>query len=626
MDQSTKRIGLINWVVLLIATVAGLLISRYVNSAAGIMGTVLMGFGLLVALISYFQMSLREREQFERLELEELSKSRGSESLFAGAGADTFTAKRSREIFDRYFVPALTAVIFILQGLAAWWPWRRLPSMPPINAEGATLGMALLGLLGLILFLLGKYSSGLVRLKGERLLRPGAAYLLLSAYACFLATIAIAGVTVANFPKADLFMARFLCVIIGLIGVETLLGLILEVYRVRVRGGETRVLYDSRLVGLLGQPEAVFSTAAHALDYQFGFKISESWFYRYLRQAAVWIILAQLVIFAISTCFVVVQPGDEALQERFGRPLGENGVIGPGLHVKLPWPIDQIYNYHTEQIQRFIVGAQPDSVETIVWSKAHSAEENFLVASRSSSLPGGEAANNLSESKSPPVSLLAVSIPVQYQITNLITWAYTNHDPDLLLEGVARREVVQYLASADFNDLMSKGRSSAGEVLRRNIQTAADAMQLGARVVFVGLEDIHPPSKVAEKFEQVVGAAETREATILQARAYSISSNAWARAESARRVWAAEAEQHRVEADAVSRATLFTNQALAYAAAPGRKGVYEQRSLLETLVTGTRNSRIYVIATTNTPDVLIFDLEDKVIPELAEQLPDPTKK
>ena len=46
--------------------------------------------------------------------------------------------------------------------------------------------MALLGLLGLILFLMGKYSTGLARLQGQRLLRPGAAYLLLTAYACFL--------------------------------------------------------------------------------------------------------------------------------------------------------------------------------------------------------------------------------------------------------------------------------------------------------------------------------------------------------------------------------------------------------------------------------------------------------
>jgi regulator of protease activity HflC (stomatin/prohibitin superfamily) len=623
MDQSAKKIGLINWVALLLATIGLLMVTRYVSTAAGVLGTVLAGFGLLVALLSYFQMGLLEREHFERLELEELSKSRGSDSLFAGAGADTFPARRSREQFDRFFVPGLTGVLFILQAAAAYWPWKKVESMAPIIADRATLAMALLGMFGLILFLLGKYSSGLVRLQGQKLLRPGAAYLLLSAYACFLVAADIAAV-LAGFARTDLIVARFLCVVIGFIGLETLLGLILEIYRVRVRGGESRVLYESRLVGLLGQPEAIITTAAHALDYQFGFKVSESWFYRFLEKALGWLILAQLGVFVLSTCFVVIQPGDEALLERFGRPLGRNGVIGPGLHLKLPSPIDWTTNYHTEQIQRFIVGAVPDQVSTIVWTKAHGAEENFLVASRENG--PAQSTNYTSGTKSPPVNLMAVSIPVQYQITNLASWAYVNQDPEALLKGVATREVVHYLASADFDNLMSRGRAVAGDILRRNMQTEADKLQLGARVIFVGLEDIHPPSKVAKWFEDVVGAAETREARILQAQAYSISTNAWASAESSNRVWKAEADEHRAITNATARAMLFTNQALAYAAAPGVNGVYEQRARLEALVDGSRQARKYIIVTTNTPDILIYNLEDKVRPDLLDQLSPPSKK
>jgi regulator of protease activity HflC (stomatin/prohibitin superfamily) len=623
MDQSAKRIGLINWVGLLLATIGLLMVTRYVSTAAGALATVLAGFGLLVALLSYFQMGLLEREHFERLELEELSKSRGSESLFAGAGADTFPARRSREQFERYFVPGLTGVLFILQAAAAYWPWKKVESMAPIIADRATLAMALLGLLGLILFLLGKYSSGLVRLQGQKQLRPGAAYLLLSAYACFLVAADIAAV-LAGFAGTDLIVARFLCVVIGFIALETLLGLVLELYRVRVRGGESRVLYESRLVGLLGQPEAIITTAAHALNYQFGFKVSESWFYRFLEKALGWLILAQLSVFVLSTCFVVIQPGDEALLERFGRPLGRNGVIGPGLHLKLPWPIDWTTNYHTQQIQKFIVGAVPDQSSTIVWAKAHGTEENFLVASRENGPL--QSASFISGTKSPPVNLLAVSVPVQYQITNLASWAYINQDPEALLKNVATREVVHYLASADFDDLMSRGRAVASDILQRNIQSEADKLQLGARVIFVGLEDIHPPSKVARYFENVVGAAETREAKILQAQAYSISTNAWAGAESSNRVWRAEADEHRAITNAAARAMLFTNQALAYAAAPGVNGVYEQRARLEALVDGSRQARKYILVTTNTPDILIYNLEDKVRPDLLEQLPSPSKK
>lgn len=619
MEQSAKRIGLVNWVVLLIATVSLLFVSRYASTTAGVMAMALSGFGLLVALFSYFQMSLLEREQYERLELEELSKSRGSESLFATAGADTFPAKRSREIFERYFVPTLTGLLFLLQGSCAYFPWKRLADMPPIAPAHATLAMALIGMLGLVLFLLGKYSSGLVRLQKQRLLRPGAAYLMLSAYACFAVTIDVA-VVLAGFPKTDLIVARCLCAVVGLIALETLLGLVLEIYRVRVQGGETRLLYESRLVGLLGQPEAIITTAAHALDYQFGFKVSESWFYRFLEKALGWLILAQLAVFILSTCFIVVQPGDQALLERFGRPLGDNGVIGPGLHLKLPWPIDQTYNYHTEQVQRFIVGAVPDSSPTVAWAKTHGKEENFLVASREISpvqTPG---------SKSLPVNLLAVSIPIQYQITNLVNWAYINEDPETLLQGVAAREVAHYLASADFDDLMSRGRGEAGERLLHNIQAEADARGLGAKIVFVGLEDVHPPTKVAKKFEEVIGAAESREATILRAMAYRTTSNAWASAEASNRVWRAEAIAHQSVTNSAARAILFKSQELAYGAAPGHNGVYEQRAMLDTLVNNTHQVRKYAIISSNTPNVFIYNLEDKVREDLIERLQNPQNK
>jgi hypothetical protein len=60
-----------------------------------------------------------------------------------------------------------------------------------------------------------------------------------------------------------------------------------------------------------------------------------------------------------------------------------------------------------------------------------------------------------------------VSIPVQYQITNLAAWAYINEDPITLLTNIAERAVVLYLASANFDDLMSRGRGAAAEALRK---------------------------------------------------------------------------------------------------------------------------------------------------------------
>jgi hypothetical protein len=88
----------------------------------------------------------------------------------------------------------------------------------------------------------------------------------------------------------------------------------------------------------------------------------------------------------------------------------------------------------------------------------------------------------------------------------------------------------------------------------------------------------------------------------------------------------ANADEHSAVTNSAARAMLFASQQMAYSAAPGRNGVYEQRAYLETLVEGGSQSRKYIIATTNTPDILIFNLEDKLRPDLIDKLPSPTQK
>jgi regulator of protease activity HflC (stomatin/prohibitin superfamily) len=275
--------------------------------------------------------------------------------------------------------------------------------------------------------------------------------------------------------------------------------------------------------------------------------------------------------------------------------------------------------YHTEQVQSFIVGAEPEQGQTIAWAVSHARETNYLVPSRE--LP--EVLSNITtEGKSPPVNLLSVSIPVQYQITNLAIWAYTNTDPEALLRGIADRSVTHFLASADMDYLMAQGRAAAGTALRSNMQARADALQLGAKILFVGLEDIHPPTKVAKIFEEVVGAAETRHSKNLDAQAYAISTNAWADGESFKRVAVAEADEHAAITNSAARAILFASQQLAYGAAPGHNGVYEQHAYLDTLVENSAQSRKYIVATTNKPNIIaIFNLEDKIRKDLIDQLP-----
>lgn len=611
MERNIQKIGLVNWVLLLVAGAIAAYLARYTNSATGYVGAVYIGLGFLAAVVSYFQMRLETREQFEKLEYDELRKSKGGSALFTDVAADTFPARRSREQFDRILVPVFTILLFGLQVVSIYWLWKKFSGTIQLpTANTAQLSMTLYGMLALVLFLVGKYSAGLARLEGQRLLRPGASYLLLSAFACFLMAVSEAA-TLFRFEKVDLYMSRVLLVALGFIAIETLFSLVFEAYRPRVKGQAARLLYESRLVGLLGQPGGLISTAAQALDYQFGFKVSETGFYRFVEKQFATLFLAQLGALWLCTTFVIIEPQEQALQERFGK---RGTVLEPGLHFKLPWPIDQVHRYPTRQIQSFVIGIvhDPDKEKekTLLWTVKHYKEEfHLLVASRdgleTNTVAGGE--------QSVPVNLLSASIPVQFQITNLTQWAYNHANAALLLEKLATREVVNYLVSVDMDNIMSAGRMPAAQELKQRIQASADRHQIGASILFVGLQDIHPPVDVAKEYELVIGAIQQKEAKILEAEGYQAGILPMAQAEAFKLVNEAEAYRLQKASAALAYAGQFTNQLSAYKASPQ---VFMQRTYLDTLGRASAGSRKYVLTVTNTEDTVVMNLEEELRPDL----------
>ncbi len=626
MERNLQKNGAVNLLMLLTVGVAAFIVSRYTNSLAGMVSVMFAGLGILVAAAGWFQLRLEDSERLEKLELDELARAHGESALFETKEAEVLPARRAREQFERFFLPVLTVLMCLMEGGGAYFLWKWLSaSTTQFEVKEPMSGMFLFFLFALLLFLLGRFSATFARLENQRLLRPGANYLLLNAVLC--ATVGGGIVAVqAGFPKADFYIAHAFCLVLALVASETLIALVLEIYRPRVKGKVERPIYESRLVGLLGQPEGLITTAAQAIDYQFGFKVSETWFYQFFERAVLWLLPLQVILLLLSTCMVVIEPGEQALLERFGRPVGGRIVLGPGAHFKWPWPIDKVYRSRTEQIQSFEVGVVPgtpaEEKHVVLWAKAHTKEENFLIADREPvSL---SVTNDLAGKRTPPVSLLTGSIPIQYQIIDLQAWAYTNEDAPSLLQDLATREIVRYLAGADVNQLLTKGRLEASQALTDRIQAAVDERRLGARIISCGLEDLHPPVKVAADYEKVVGALQAKRAKILAAVAYQISTNALSGAQAATIINRAEADRTSREIAALAQAALFTNQIPAFEAAPS---VYAERAYLQTFARSTANARKYILLTTNTEDVVTFDLQDSIARDLLQlKVPTPQTK
>jgi membrane protease subunit HflK len=389
------------------------------------------------------------------------------------------------------------------------------------------------------------------------------------------------------------------------------------------------LVYESRLIGLLGQPGGLFKTAAHALDYQFGFKVSDTWFYKFLEQALARLVLLWLAILWLSTAFVFIEPGEQGLLERFGLPVEGRGVLEPGLSFKFPWPIDAVHRYATREVQTFNVGFTPDPEKekdrTLLWTRPHYKEEvHMLVASRDS----GTFTTEGDDAQRVPVNLLIASIPVQYVVADVRAWAYNHADGAQLLERLANREVVRYLASVDMDEIMSYGRLTAATELTSRIQAKADEHKLGVKVTFVGLQDIHPPmgsreEPVAASYEKVIGAIAEKEARILQAQGFYAETLPKAGAEAAKKVDDAKAEAVRKVEVARGQADQFKNQLIAFKAAPN---VFQARTKNETISRALAPTRKYLVLSTNAHDVITLNLEQKLRDDLESLNIDPVKK
>ncbi|MBN8249505.1 MAG: hypothetical protein J0L84_18925 [Verrucomicrobia bacterium] len=308
MDRSLSKTGLVNWLMLLVGGITVLVFAQRSASATGELAAAFLGVAVLTALAAWFQMGLAGREEAERLELEDLSRSRSDSGLFAASAAEVAPARRAREQFERWVVPIFTLLLFVGESYGVWYFWKRLERPDDMFAKPApaALSLAIFAAVSFVLFLLGRYSARLAQLEASALLRPSGSAILLGALVSGIAAVA-SGLDWAGFGRWDRYIALGMTALLALVALETLFGLVFEIYRPRVQGRVGRLLYESRIVGLLGQSGGLFNTAAQALDYQFGFKVSDTWFYRYLEQSLSGFALVWVAILWVSSCIVVLE-------------------------------------------------------------------------------------------------------------------------------------------------------------------------------------------------------------------------------------------------------------------------------------------------------------------------------
>jgi len=570
----------------------------------------------LACLMHLRQSRLAEEEtgEWERLRAERAAGGARGE-LFEADEIQAFAARSRLRILEKYLSPTLSAILVLLLGAGILVTlWTDAISLSQVNRDRALVSFASLCAVTFALFLIATYASGMSRQAEWRPLRAGAGFMMFSTLLCGASAVALA-LGQFGFSRPDRIMAYIMLGLMGIVAVEMLLTFVLDFYRPRVEGVEARPGYDSRLLGLLTQPSGLFKTVAATLDYQFGFRVSQTWFYRFIEQAIAPLILFQILTLYALTCFVIVGSEQQGVVERFGK---FTKVIEPGLTVKWPWPIERAYRFSANEVKTLVLGhtGELKAGEKLLWTEKHyETEYDVMVATRKSTVEKRDV---------PAVNLIVASSTVRYRIDDPVKWYYGCSKPEHLLESLCNREMMQHLAAVDFFDVMGPGRARASAHLRRVMQDAADKVEsaagkgLGVKILGVGLEGIHPPitEGLPEAFHEKVVARVQKEVDRLEAERSEIEVVINAKSDAEGVLFEAQGDYSASVFEAEAAAKRFQVQNAAYRDA---EQVFRAREYLSALEDALKGVRLYVLSVKgldrehvrlNLEDPVRLDVED----------------
>ncbi len=483
-------------------------------------------------------------ERLEAAEAEMFASSSASQaSVFAEVDTELRVQSRRLSWMHRVLLPVLSLGVggaLIGLGLVQFLDDRAFLS-PTTSLTGRLTGWAVsLGLgAAVIAFIFARFVAGMAKQPAWSNLRAGASVMV----GASLVGLAIAVAHGADFAGSNLAL-RYLHVVLPIfmiaLGAEVFLNFVLNIYRPRRAGEIPRPAFDSRVLGFVAAPDRLVESISDAINYQFGFEVSSTWFYRLLsRSIASLLLLAGLTIWLLSA-FPVVEADERGLLLSWGRLSRE---VGPGLHVKAPWPFQSIQRFPATAVRQLEVGTPPPSGDhAILWTNPHGVDEVYmLVQSEKAEVRGGRS------SAGRDLSVLSIEVPVQYVVRDLTAYRLLTADgpnpnqPDAMREAllrfVASRELIEYVATLTVDEILGAARSQMAEELRRRFEARFAELGpvdpetglprgAGVEILFVGVSGAHPPQpeEVALSFQSVVSAEQRREATVEHARAEAVRS------------------------------------------------------------------------------------------------------
>jgi membrane protease subunit HflK len=184
--------------------------------------------------------------------------------------------------------------------------------------------------------------------------------------------------------------------------------------------------------------------------------------------------------------FYRVDAQERGVVQRFGAYVE---TTGPGLHFKLPWPIDAVELRKVEQIN------------VIDISSSDGGSENLM-------LTGDQ-------------NLINLAYAVRWKIRNPENFLYELNDPEKTVREVAESAMRAEIARASLNAALGPQRAQIADQVRERMQELLDSYKSGIDVRGVDIKQADPPAAVDGAFKDVSAAQQDAQQYLNRARTYA---------------------------------------------------------------------------------------------------------
>jgi HflK protein len=269
--------------------------------------------------------------------------------------------------------------------------------------------------------------------------------------------------------------------------------------------------------------------------------------------------------------FYTLGPDEQGVIQRFGSKVTPFSM--PGLHYKLPWPIERLTRIAPHRVRVVEIGfrsnsgaayAEPSAYE---WNVQHRGGRFESRPDESFALTGDQ-------------NMIELNASVHYDVPHADAFLFRQLDGGATVRAAAESVIHGIASTTPLDALLTTGREAVEARALDELQRRLDRYQTGVRIIRVKLEDVHPSSDVVDAFRDVSAAFEEKNRAINEAQGYRNEQIALARgtaramAEGARAY--ALGRINRSEGDA----DRFASREQAYRTAPG---VTETRLYLEAM-------------------------------------------